>query len=282
MNAFAFMDEGIAFIALTDRIIERLIHISSKMWRLNLLGDILRIQTTTEARNYIAAALLPIQIQILSSHELGHFFHGHCADSPGLSLRAEINLDSDHPRLRGASRLRNQAMEVEADGYAVHMILKNLIQGEMGENLYKLFGSALPVSEFVMAFFLISTGSLFYLLGERHFDSAAVEGYDHPPALMRMNVIMRDMQGWCSEHSPELIDWGTTERFQDIMQAIALADETGANLNDWQVQGQFLLSEPGRQYIERLYAEREKLRAEMEPFQWHLTPKVDGGEARAE
>lgn len=59
LNAFAFFEKGVAFIALTGRVLESLIHISSQLWRLNLLHNLLRISLTPgdkkfDRRNYVA------------------------------------------------------------------------------------------------------------------------------------------------------------------------------------------------------------------------------------
>jgi hypothetical protein len=276
VSAFAFFHEGIAFIALTSALLVRLIDITSKLWRLNPLGEILKINLSTETRNYIGATSLPIQMQIVSGHELGHIFHGHCGESdrPGLRVdtASQLRVQPDGE----ANHMRDQAMEVEADGYAAHMMLTNFLNG-VGENLFGMLNPALPKEEFILTYFLVELGSLFYLWGPRAFDPQSVRSYDHPPALMRMNVFMRDIEVWCSEHRPDLVHWGTLERFQRIMHCVSLANGETEGLKVWQRQGAFLLSDAGERYIADLYKTRETLRTDMDRLRWNLKPTNRAG-----
>jgi hypothetical protein len=271
VSAFAFFHEGIAFIALTSALLARLIDITSNLWRLNPLSDLLKVSLSSETRNYIAATSLPIQMQIVSSHELGHIFHGHCGESGHPGLRVDSASDLRVQPEGEADNMRSQAMEVEADGYAAHMMLTNFFNG-IGENLYRMLNPDLPKQEFILTYFLVELGSLFYLWGPRIFDPQSARSYEHPPALMRMNVFMRDIEGWCSEHKPQLVHWGTLERFQQIMHCVSLANEETADLKVWQRQGAFLVSDAGEHYIADLYKTREKLRTDMDHLRWNLKP----------
>jgi hypothetical protein len=172
--------------------------------------------------------------------------------------------------------MRSQAMEVEADGYAAHMMLTNLFDG-VGENLYQRLDPAPPKEEFILTYFLVELGSLFYLWGPRVFDPRSIRSYDHPPALMRMNVFMQDIEKWCNDHKPHLAEWGTLERFQQIMHCVSLANEEADDLSVWQREGAFLLSEAGDHYIADLYETRGKLREEMGQFRWDLKPASKDG-----
>lgn len=130
----------------------------------------------------------------------------------------------------------------------------------------------LPKEEFILTYFLVELGSLFYLWGPRVFDPQIFRSYDHLPALMRMNVFMRDIEGWCSQHKPQLVHWGTLERFQQVMHCVSLANEETEDLNVWQRRGAFLLSDAGKHYIADLYKTREKLRTDMDRLRWNLKP----------
>lgn len=269
LNAFAFLSDGWAFIAITTGLLARLTEISIQLWRLNLLENLLGIAMDAESRNNLAAAFVIIQIQILSSHELGHFQHGHCASNFGRFVIAEFATASaiGTPPLR-SDDFRTQAMEVDADGYAAHMLAENFFEGGIGLNLHQRLNSALPVDEFTLNFFLCSLGALFYLWGNRTFAVDKARTYDHPPALMRLNVFMRDLRGWFSEHRPLLETETSVDRFQVIMASVSQAAEGTIDAEPWRLQGEFLLSQEGRKYIDDLYAKREELRREMEPYRW--------------
>jgi hypothetical protein len=167
--------------------------------------------------------------------------------------------------------MRVQAMEVDADGYSAHMIVGNLFDGVMGRSLAQFVRSELPEEEFILTFMLLSIGGLFYLWAPRTFDETKVEYSDHPFALMRMNVFMTDIRGWCESNYPSLADWGTVDRFQTIMEAVAACDTQQRIPREiWHRQGSFMLSDEGGSYRTRLYQKREELRSEMIPHQWHL------------
>jgi hypothetical protein len=273
LNAFAFFSNDWAFIAITTALLARLTEISLQLWRLNLLENLLGIPLDTEGRNNLAAAFVLVQIQILSSHELGHFFHGHCASELSTFVIAEFATNGGLATSSFAvDQFRIQAMEVEADGYAAHMMLENLFSGGIGLNLHSVLNSALTIDEFTLNFFLCALGSLFYLWGNRSFDSKTIRDLDHPPALMRLNVFMRDVRGWFSEHKPALETEASVSRFQEIMAAISEAAEGAIDQEPWRLQGEFLLCDEGRLYIDALYAKRETLRTEMKPNRWHKIP----------
>ena len=272
LNAFAFKSDGWSFIAITTALLSRFTEISRSLWRLNLLDHVLGLNLDLETRNNLAAAFMLILLQFLSNHELGHFFHGHCeSDSPTFVLAEFGNADDLGKYLPSTNPLRLQAMEVEADGYAAHMMAENLFKGKVGANLHDKLQSSLDIEEFTLNFFLCALGAVFYLWGNRSFDVRDVRTYDHPPALMRMNVFMADLRGWFSLNIPSLETQASVERFQLIMSCVSQAAEGTINEEPWQQQGDFLLSVAGKDYIDELYMTRERLRQEMTPYRWHKT-----------
>ena len=167
-------------------------------------------------------------------------------------------------------------MEVDADGYVPKMMLQNLFSSN-GSALAKHLQTELPEPEFIMTYLLLSLGSVFYALGPRRFSPDRVEHCDHPPALMRMNVFMADIEGWCSENQPSLVNWGTLEKFQAIMETVASATDAESTRAVWDEQGVFLTSPEGIAYKNRLYAKREVVRNEMLPHQWHVITSEEEG-----
>jgi Peptidase family M48 len=272
INAFAFSTDGWSFIAITTALLLRFTEISIRLWRLNLLEDILGLKLDSETRDALAAAFILVMLQFVSNHELGHFFHGHCEEGfSGFGL-AEFGVGSvSTDSSADTHQLRLQAMEVEADGYAAHMMAENFFNGQIGSALHKRLGSNLAAEEFALNFFLCVLGAVFYLWGNRTFAIAQVRSYRHPPALMRINVFVADLRGWFSLNRPALEAETSLERFQLIMLAISQAAEGTINEELWQKQGEFLLSPAGKNYIDDLYAERERLRQEMSAYRWDRT-----------
>jgi hypothetical protein len=272
LNAFAFSYCGWSFIAITTALLSRFATVSLSLWRLNLLEDVLGLSLDAETRNPLAAAFMLVELQFLSNHELGHFFHGHCESDSATFVLAEFGENADRgDKDLGHDSLRYQAMEVEADGYAAHMMAENLFNGGIGHQLHSKLRSTLSVDDFTLNFFLCALGGVFYLWGNRTFSLVEVRAYDHPPALMRMNVFMADLRGWFSLNRPALETEASVERFQYIMSSVSQAAEGTIDEKPWQLQGDFLLSSQGKHYIDDLYASRHSLRSEMTPHRWHKT-----------
>jgi len=221
--------------------------------------------------NSRAGSFFTMMMQGLTNHELGHIIHGHCFETGRALPRAEtVKMEGPCFSHNVEWSMRRQAAEVDADGYAAHMALNNFFMGGAGSALAEHLESRLEKPEFIMRFFLLSVGGLLYLWGARRFDAERVEHCDHPPALMRLNVFMTDIEAWCAEHEPSLVGWGTLDRFQQIMEAVASNDSEPSALDVWERQGIFMRSPEGMSYRDRLYEKREQLRREMTPHQWHL------------
>jgi len=155
INAFAFSYCGWSFIAITTALLSRFTKISLSLWRLNLLEEVLGLCLDAETRNPLAAAFMIVQLQFLSNHELGHFFHGHCESDSATFVLAEFGAaDRLSYRNSGGDPVRLQAMEVEADGYAAHMMAENLFNGGIGAELHRKLRSTLSVDDFTLNFFL--------------------------------------------------------------------------------------------------------------------------------
>jgi hypothetical protein len=270
-NAFAFYVDDLACIALTEPAIRTVLNIVNRMVVAPSVITMLGLPDITRGLSSLAGSLFTLTMQILTSHELGHIFHGHCFETARSLPRAEmIELEKPCFSHNLEWSMRQQAMEVDADGYTAHMLLDNLFTGGGGSALAKYLGSTLPEPQLIMLFFLLSLGSLFYLWGPRRFDEERVEHCDHPPALMRLNVFMTDIEGWCSDHQPSLVGWGTVERFQQIMETVAFNDAEPSTRDVWDRQGNFIRSSVGASYRERLYAKRKELRSQMIPHQWQF------------
>lgn len=266
LNAITFGANGTHFVGITDKMLVHFSKIAAVMWRLNTLADLLEIEMSQEVRNFLFHAVLLIQLQFISSHELGHLFHGHIDRT---ALHQEFASGAPH-QVPPVEKLRDQAHEVEADGYAVHMLLDNLIVGDSGPRIYERLGSRLSADHCILTLFLLSVGSLFFFLAPQEFDVKNVRRVDHPFPLARMNVVMYDLTGWCELKRSELRNWATLDKFQQIMGSVQQAADSPDQATAWRKQGDFLNSSEGKQYLGDLYAERETLRADMTSRRWEL------------
>jgi hypothetical protein len=276
-NALSFTHQGYAFLLLTVPIIRRMLIICEEIGLSPAIFDLLHltVPTTTSKADFIAILFL-VQMQFVSNHELGHHFHGHCA----ADRKAFIQEFDDSSAIAGGDKLRQQAMEVDADGYAVHSQLNQLILEDMGTALFtKLAPEGISKDMFLLNLLFVSIASYMFLKPQPSVSSSEFIERDHPPELVRMNVIMRDIEGWCSALRPELLGWAGVDHFQKMMAAIETCQSESLSSKFWREQGRFLESDAGRQYMDSLYERRVVLRGEMAPYVWTLLPRVS---ARAE
>lgn len=266
VNAITFYDEGIHFVGITEEMLLHFTRACEALWRLNSIGDLLLIKTDDEARDFLFQAILLIQLQYIAYHELGHLFHGH-VDSTALSEEFSPAAAGDLPM---SQKLWDQAHEVEADGYAVHLLLNNLVSLTNGGPIHGRLRSKLNMEDCILTLFLVSVGSLFFFLRPKAFNEKEARKADHPFSLARMNVVLYDLTGWCETKRPDLVEWASQDKFQRIMSCVAQAAPNPDQARSWALQGDFLRSGQGSQYLSDLYAERAKVRAEMSQRKWTL------------
>jgi hypothetical protein len=266
VNAFAFQFEDWYFIGITEGMLELFAKSCSDLWRLNPLGDLLGIELTNDKRNWIFGFVLLLELQFISNHELGHMFHGHCADLNVGHYRAEFSVQS---LLAESLGMEGQAKELEADGYVVNLLLKNLLQSNSGSSMHQRVQSNMPVREFVLTLFVLSMASVLYYLESITFNPSAVRRATHPDGLLRMNILMGEILGWCADNLgwPDAIPLAD---FQRIMSLVAAAASNPDQARIWREQGEYLQTEEGKVYLNDIYRRRINLRNKMEPHRWRL------------
>jgi hypothetical protein len=264
VNAMTFGSEGTYFVGLTAAMLEHFANTCTALWRLNSVSELLELKLTNEARDFLFQAILLIQLQFISSHELGHLFHGH-AQGNAFRTEFEEKLGSST-----ADRTKEQAREVEADGYAVHLLLNNSVLSESGGMIYRRLNSALTKEDCILTLILLSIGSLFYFLEPLAFDFDRVRSADHPFALARMNIVLHEITAWCRLNLPEYSDWATLPKFQWVMACVEAAADSEERALMWRHQGEFLRGPMGRTYLDDLYKFQGELRSEMNPFRWRI------------
>lgn len=263
INAITFGSDGSYFVGITEPFLALFCESSGALWRANFLADLLEIEMSTEVRDFLFQVLLLFQLQFISSHELGHLFHGH---QRGLFRKEFTGLDAD----RSTSRMRGQARELDADGYAVHLLLNGILRTTNGAQIHRRLRSRLPMEDCILNLFLLSAGAAFYFLDPGVFTSSDVRKPDHPFALARMNFVMKEITSWCEQHLPTYAGWGTIEQFQWVMACVASVANSPERLKMWTDQGTFLLTGNGSEYLDDLYTEKLSLRQSMDGSQWKL------------
>jgi hypothetical protein len=262
VNAITFGYEGTYFVGLTGAMLEHLAKTSSTLWSSDEVGELLDIEVTDEPEDPLFQALLLTQLQFISSHEVGHLFHGHL---PRNAFRAEFR---NSITTGSADRMKDQTLEVEADAYAVHLLLNNALLSDTGELIRARLKSRLTKEDCILTLIMISIGSLFYFLDPLKFEADTVRYRDHPFALARMNVVMREITNWCKLNLPGYADWASLPRFQRVMALVVSAGGSEERFNMWLRQGDYLRSLSGAEYTSDLYRLQDNLHSERDSLRW--------------
>lgn len=270
VNAFAFYFEGWYFIGITDGMLELFVKSCTALCRLEPLAELLGIDWALEKRNSVFQFVLLLELQYISNHELGHMFHGHCAGLREGRYRAEFDVVT---LIANSIGMEGQARELEADGYAINLLLKNLLQGDIGPFMHRRVQSTKSVREFVVTLFLLSLAVTLYHLKPSTFAAAKVRGDEHSDGLIRMNILLGEILGWCADN----IEWKdaiSRDDFQRIMELIVTAVSNPMQEQIWRDQGVYLITDEGREYLKDIYKRRTNLRLQMEPHRWRLSTEV--------
>ena len=269
VNALAFIEDGWAMVGVTNGLFASLYSLFAIACQDHDLVRSFESEVGTPEASEIFALLYITAINFAANNELGHLVHGHCSSTARgpRTVRRERLLQAD-----AACRLRSQAAEVDADGYATHMTLQNLLNGpardaaagqlgvlpddpQLDENLLRVFLAA------IICFFHCLQGALV---------AKDVESRSHPFELLRINFVITDLRGWCSTHRPQLAHWPNQDDFARIGDMVRNAVSSSGIEDAWDTQTAFLGSDAGQQYRDRLYHERNVLRKQMEPLQWRV------------
>jgi len=279
-NAISFTFKGFFFVGITYDLVELMNAICGSLAQSPGTAAFLGIKTDTPAqREILLACLFLVQIQFAIDHEVGHHFHGHTGRrESGLFFSeylcsAAID-DGDH--------MEEQAREVEADGYAVHMMAKSLYQPETGANLIERLGfTTLSTNEFLVRFLLLCIASYLILRPQNPFSPGDVRKPRHPFGTMRLNVVMTDFLGWASQFKHKLMPFITQTTLDNVQVAIQGAQPDSQSYLHWTLEGQFLRTTEGEAYRADLYGFRDTLRKQMKGKAWGLRSD-DSGSSHSE
>jgi len=264
VTAITFGYEGTYFVGLTGAMLEHLARTSSSLWRLGEVGELLDLEPTNETEEPLFQALLLTQLQFISSHEVGHLFHGHQQRN---AFRTEYR---QMMRSCTEDKTKDQAREVEADAYAVHLLLNNSLLSDAGAMIRARLKSRLAKEDCILTLVMLSIGSLFYFLDPLEFESDRVRFEPHPFALARINVVIREITNWCKLNLPEYIGWATLPRFQRVMAPVVDVGGSEERFKMWLRQGDYLRGQSGTDYTSDLYRFQDELRSEMDPIRWRI------------
>jgi hypothetical protein len=270
VNAIAFQDEGCAFVGLTLPLFDEVGQTCQLLVTSDLVSAIFRQEKPTEhQRHQLFTAFFASQLQFIACHELGHHVHGHCSDCERSPLIWEEFAEGGS----ASGGLVDQAGELDADGYAVHMMLHNFVAGPPRPKLLELLGRRMDDTEDIalLELLILAAGSFFFRR-QQEFERDKVADLTHPPAAARMHFVMEEFASWLDIHRPSTAHLINRTRFAALMGAAASALSTITAGVPWQEQTEFLLSQLGRDYLARVAEARSKLRDVMSNRRWKTNP----------
>jgi len=266
-NAIAFQHDGFAFVGVTMPMLDKVGgDCALLVAAVSVIGIFTTGDPTKHERRQLSTALFAILLQFVACHELGHHFHEHCATKEGSTVLWEEFAGYESDR----AGVLNQTKELDADGFAVHMLLRNPVTGPSRSKFLELLGQAGDANDSpLLAALILAVGSFFFF-DQRECGAEGVGQLTHPPAAVRVHFVMEELVGWLNEHRPSSSTSITLVRYQDLMGAVAKALSPKTSGKAWHDQTAFMLSEAGQEYLRRLSEADSQLRDDMRAKRWEL------------
>jgi hypothetical protein len=250
-NARAFRYGGYSFVGITIPLVYGLWNSCHLLSRSQLIAAALCVRLEGEERDGLRTVLFRTMLSFLVLHEYTHHVHGHLDPRGSEPVFLDEILDFDQP-----GDLEQQALEVDADGYAVYLVLNNLILGSARSSaLIFLKLDAEPESvqdEVLFSCFVVAVGACLYVRPPAVVNSTKIYTLTHPPQAERMNRLMQQAMRWCQQVRVDLVTWMTLPRFQRLMTTAAEATLGESGGINWAAQTAFLMSRDGREYARML------------------------------
>jgi len=251
-NALAFRHDDYAFIGITIRLVNELWDASDLLGKSEVIASLIGVRLVGEQREALRVVFFRTMLSFIVLHEWTHHIHGHVGPRGLGSVHFDEILDGGQ-----GGDLESQALEVDADGYAVHLVLNNLIAGNARASavttFLKLDEQPLSVQDEVLfACFVVAVGAFLYIRHPVTVNSANVYTLTHPPQAERMNFIMNQAMRWCQPSRADLAARMALDRFQKLMRGTAEATPGDSGGINWAAQTAFLMSPDGREYNRKL------------------------------
>ncbi|WP_263356646.1 hypothetical protein [Acidicapsa ligni] len=263
-NAIAFRHDGYSFIGVTIPLIETLMTLCGRLSRSIDLLSLLGLDAAEDISDGLGLVLFHIAIFFIVSHEYTHIVHGHSVMGfEGSTLRHEIHDDGY------AGGLSEQALEADADSYAIYHIMGNWIAGvERSEGLTVLNRNTISLADqddLLFSLVVVAIGAYFMLRPVPQLDAESVYKLSHPPQAARLNSLMDTAIAWCRQNRGDLAQRMTEQWFNRLLSHVASAiwEANDSRHQNWMQQVDFLRSADGAEYLGKLRTDRDQYRASL-------------------
>ncbi len=197
------------------------------------------------------------------SHEYAHHTHGHwAAVDDGRQV---------------AGRLRRQAREADADGWAAYLTLSHwLLAGGRPALLELLNLKDAPTNvqdDIAVASFVVGQAAFTFLREPKPIEKNKVYWDTHPPQPVRLQLMSRYVRKFSSEFRPGIRETLTQPRYQALMDAVSrLMWAKGKHAALWREHHDFLRTPEGLAYRDALIVELDAFRATL--HQWEAEARA--------
>jgi len=267
-NAHAFQHEGFSFIVATLPLVELLWDLSQKLSRSQLVLQLLGVDRAQVRLEALHALFFQFQLSFLVSHEYTHHVHEHIDRDVIAIAGAWTEFVEDETN----GGMGYQAQELDADGYAIYLVLGNFLRGEGRRGALAQLGrqdlASIEADELTLKCFFLALVSMFCSLWPENINITSIWQFRHPPAPVRIEYAIRIAQMWCDQNGSVPQSWFGAGRFRGLFSA-AVGAIGGAMREQWDVQISFLRGEEGSKYdrslSEHFDAIRKRPRTSIEP-----------------
>jgi hypothetical protein len=192
-NAIAFRCGEYAFVGVTAGFLHRANEICFAICH---SAEAIRALGLTPGDEVYAArifsALFSILLQFVAAHELGHHFHGHVGSAAAQGHFVEEEVTTAPERRAEDSHVA----EIEADGYAVKLVMTNISGDGPRQALANLLDRSMDDDDFdeiIERVFVAAVVGYFHVLPQPAFTPESVDALSHPPRLVRLNFLLRGL-----------------------------------------------------------------------------------------
>lgn len=251
-NALAFQHDGFSFIAVTLPLVQLLWELTTRIANSSAVHRLLEIDAATTRLEALRGLLFQFQLTFLVSHEYTHHVHQHCSHPKAAGIWSELSGEN------AVGGLDSQAQELDADGYALYLVLANFVRGAGRDSALAQMGwrdlSNIKGDELLLSCFFLALCGLFCALWHEDFSIASVYNLRHPPAPVRIEYAIRVAEMWCRQNHSVPGSWFNAERFKAFFDT-ATRCVHGSAPQAWDTHVRFLQSPAGAEY-DRLLLER--------------------------
>jgi hypothetical protein len=256
-QGLAFKDANHSFIGITVLMVLDVLLTARQIADHDAVVALMGLPHVTD-RDALHAVLAWMLLGFVVGHELSHHTHGHLLPP------------TDNRIVFG--RLRRQAHEADADGWAAYMTLNQWALADGRKPLIELLhltdASAAIQDNVIFAAFVVAQAAFTFVREPEPIDKDKVYWSTHPPQPVRLHLMSRYVLKFCGEFKHNVRQTLTQPRYQALMDAVSrLMWTNGRHAALWREHHAFMCTADGAAYLDALIAELDSFRVTLR--RWH-------------